>query len=65
MRKGEVATISVEACVRAPERVTDSILGRRNYWGRYGESYLRVTIAEEEEALVVVTVTIRRKGPKE
>lgn len=65
MRKEEVGRHLVEMCVSVPKRVTDSILGRRNYWHRYGEAYLRVTIAEEEEALVVATVTIRCKGPEE
>ena len=70
MRKGEVWRNVVELCVDAPEFVTDSIHGRKNHWRRHhwrrhDEGYLRVTIAEEDEALVVVTVTIRRKLPED
>ena len=65
MRKGEVRRNVVELCVDTPEFVTDSVHGRKNHWRRHDEGYLRVTIAEEDEALVVVTVTIRRKLPEE
>ena len=65
MRKGEVWRNVVELCVDAPEFVTDSVHGRKNHWRRHDEGYLRVTIAEEDEALVVVTVTIRRKLPED
>ena len=65
MRKEEVRPPLVETCVSSPELVTPSILGRKNHWRRHEEGYLRVTIAEEDEALVVVTVTIRRKLPEE
>jgi hypothetical protein len=57
--------MAVETCVRSPEEVTDSVSGRRNLWRRHGKGYLRVTIAEEDEAVVVVTVAIRRKMPEE
>ena len=65
MRKQEVRRHLVETCVSAPELVTSSILGRKNHWRRHDEGYLRVTIAEENEALVVATVTIRRNLPEE
>ena len=65
MRKEGVRPLAVEVCVSSPELVADSIVGRKNLWRRHGEGYLRVTIAEEDEALVVVTVTVRRKRPEE
>ena len=65
MRKQEVRRQLVEECVSSPELVTDSILGRKNHWRRHDEGYLRVTMGEEDEALVVVTVTIRRTLPEE
>jgi hypothetical protein len=65
MRKHELPRHSVETCVDTPELVTGSILGRKNHWRRHEDGYLRVTIAEEDQALVVVTVTVRRKRPEE
>jgi hypothetical protein len=65
MRKEGVRSLVVETCVRGPEHVTASILGRKNLWRRHEEGYLRVTIAEEDETLVVVTVTVRRRMPEE
>jgi uncharacterized protein YuzE len=53
MRKQEVRRDIVESCISSPELVTDSILDRKNHWRRHEEGYLRVTIAEEDEALVV------------
>lgn len=65
MRKEEVGREVVEVCIRSPESITESIKGRRNYWRRHEEGYLRVTIADEEARAVVVTVTVRRRGAKE
>ena len=64
MRRDDVVAESVYECVRGPESVTESVFGRRNYWRPYGGGYLRVTIAEEDEVLVVVSVVVRRKGPR-
>jgi hypothetical protein len=65
MRAHAIGRDLVEKCINAPEQVMPSVLGRSNYWLRFGESFLRVTIAEEEDALVVVTVTVRRRRPRE
>ena len=55
----------IETCVSGPDQVTPSVFGRRNYWLRFETSFLRVTIAEEGDALAVVTVAVRRRGPGE
>ena len=55
----------IEMCVGNPDQVTPSVFARRNYWLRLGTSFLRVTIAEEGDALAVVTVAVRRRGPGE
>lgn len=65
MRAWAIEQDLVDMCINNPERVTPSVFGRSNYWLRRGESFLRVTIAEDGDALVVVTVTARRRGPGE
>jgi hypothetical protein len=65
MRAWVIEQDLVETCTKNPEQVTPSVFGRSNYWLRRGQSFLRVTIAEEADALVVVTVIVRRRGPGE
>jgi len=63
MRWHAIGRDLVEMCVSNPHQVTPSVFPRHNYWLRLGTSFLRVTIAEEEDALAVVTVAVRRRGP--
>jgi hypothetical protein len=63
MRWNAISSDLIETCVSSPDQVTPSVLARRNCWLRLGDSFLRVTIAEEEDALAVVTVAVRRRGP--
>jgi hypothetical protein len=65
MRWHGISSDLVETYVGNPDQVTQSVFARRNYWMRFGASFLRVTVAEEGDVLAVVTVTVRREGPGE
>lgn len=65
MRWFKVSLEGIKECVDYPMARTSGTASKLNYWIRSGELFLRVTVAEEADRLVVVTVTVRRKGPRE
>ena len=63
MRRDHVPREAVEECIVRPEAVISSVLERKNYWVPHEGGYLRVTIAEEPDRLVVVSVVLKARGP--
>jgi len=55
--------VSQEAAVRSPDATTAGNGQRVNYWRRLDASFLRVTAVEEIESIVIITVTLRSRGP--
>lgn len=62
-RRHAVNEDDVLRAVSSPAVVTESVGARRNHWLRLGERWLRVTVKLEDAVMLVVTVTLRRKGP--
>jgi len=51
--------------LNAPGQVTPRYHGRMNAWKRMPGGWLRITYIDEGEVRVVVTVTLRPRGPGE
>jgi hypothetical protein len=64
MRRDSITTEAVEACVLEPDLAITGSASRTNYWKTHVGGYLRVTIAEEVDRLVVVTVTLKKRRPR-
>jgi hypothetical protein len=64
MRRDSITTEAVEACVLETDLAITGSSSRMNYWKTHAEGYLRVTIAEEVDRLVVVTVTLKKQRPR-
>jgi hypothetical protein len=54
----------IEQAVLRPEATRPSIENRVNYWRRWRNAWLRVTVVEEADRIVVITVTPKEKGPE-
>jgi hypothetical protein len=50
--------------IEAPNRVTPNIHARTNAWKQLGDRWLRATYTTEAGDVVVVTITLRRRGPE-
>jgi len=64
-RHGRISVEEVADAIDHPDGTTKSIKNRVNYWRRWRQGWLRVTIVEEPERIVVITITPRRKGPED
>jgi Domain of unknown function (DUF4258) len=58
MRRPRITEDDVELCITQPSNVSDSELGRLNYWRPFREGTLRVTALEESGDFVIITVTL-------
>lgn len=65
MRLWQLTETEVTEALRHPEQVTPSSHGQRHAWKQTAQGWLRVTYAEEDETFIVITVTVRRRGPEE
>ena len=54
----------VRAALATPIRETDAGGGKTHRWATHRGGWLRVTFRAEKSWLVVVTVTVRKQGPK-
>ena len=68
LRRDRIAQELIAIIVGEPEATTTAKLGRYHAWGRYWVTrtqtdWLRVTVAEEPDTLVIITVVPRRTGP--
>ena len=63
MRRDGVAPSMIDEAIDSPDDIEDTIEGRHNYWKRVEFGWLRVTIADEAEQLVVVSVVVKERRP--
>ncbi|MDP2935389.1 MAG: hypothetical protein Q8O86_02745 [Dehalococcoidia bacterium] len=64
MRFWGITEAEIALALADPDKVTDSIKGRKNAWKKGAGYWLRVTYLEEKGGFVIVTVTPRRRGPE-
>ena len=65
MRRDRIESELVKACLDVPDATTATTKGRTNYWRKHNMEYLRVTAIQEADTFVIISVTLRRKGPPE
>jgi hypothetical protein len=51
--------------IRTPDTVSPSVRSRSNAWKHIGDHWIRITFLDDGAAVVVITVTVRRRGPSE
>ncbi len=65
MRWRDIPVEWVEETARAPEWEEASVSGRVNRWRRARDRFLRVTVREEAEQIIVITAALKRTRPAE
>lgn len=55
----------VSDALRQPDRVTSTSHGEQHAWKPIPRGWLRVTCVKEDQTTIVITVTVRRRGPEE
>lgn len=63
LRYWKLTRSDVEHALSEPDRVTPSKSGRFNAWKRTEYGWLRITYIDEVDRRVIITVTVRDKGP--
>ena len=61
MKEREVTEEEVEITIKKPEDVEPSVKGRKNAYKFMNGRFLRVTLKEESNHMLVITVTIRKR----
>jgi hypothetical protein len=64
VRRWQIPLDDIEQSIMHPDATRQSVGDRVNYWRRWRDAWLRVTILEESDRTVVITVTLRGKGPE-
>ena len=59
MKWRKIGVEEVRSVVREPERLEDSIRGRRNAFKTVGRRLLKVTYKEDREELVIITAVVK------
>jgi hypothetical protein len=65
MRLYHVTPAEVTNALRQPDGVTPSSSGAQHAWKQIPRGWLRVTSIQEGQYTLVITVTVRRRGPEE
>ncbi len=65
MKEREVTEDETEFVIKDPDSIEQSVKGRTNAFKFLNGRYLRVTFKEENDHILVITVTIRKKPFKE
>jgi hypothetical protein len=55
----------VSDALRQPDGVTPSSHGEQHAWKHTSRGWLRVTHVKEGQTTIIITVTVRRRGPEE
>ena len=65
LKRFRVDEVDVRTVLDAPQfdEPDERHAGRRNAWGKRGSLWIRVTYVREPQRTVVITLTVRRKGP--
>lgn len=61
MKEREVTEREVEVTIKEPEYIEPSVKGRKNVYKFINNRFLRVTLKEELNHVLVITVTMRKK----
>ena len=64
VRHWQIPLEDIEQAILDPDATRPSMRNRVNYWRRWRNAWLRVTIVEEPGRIVVITVTAKKKGPE-
>jgi hypothetical protein len=65
MKERGVTEEETEMTINNPEHMESSIKGRKNAYKFIGYRFLRVTFREENDHILVITVTLRKRPFKE
>jgi hypothetical protein len=65
MKERGVTEEEAEMTINNPEHMESSIKGRKNAYKFIGYRFLRVTFREENDHILVITVTLRKRSFKE
>ena len=63
-RRWRISQAEIEEAIATPAATTPSVGNRVNCWHRWRGAWLRVTIEEQIDRMLVITVTPRRTGPE-
>jgi hypothetical protein len=63
MRRDGVTADDVQRCLDSAERVLPAERGAQHHWKQSDLGWLRVTIVDEADRLVAVTVVVKQRGP--
>ncbi len=64
LRRWDIQEAQIAEALNRPEKKTEGRVGRFHAWTRAEARWLRVTYVAEPAGLVVITVTLRRRGPE-
>jgi len=65
MRRDRIPEADAIRAIEDPDHVESEIRDRVNAWKRTGAGWLKVTYVVENETTVIITVTLKGKGPQE
>lgn len=65
MRLYRLTEAEVSDALRQPDHATPTSHGEQHAWKQTPRGWLRVTSTQEGQVTLVITVTIRRRGPEE
>ena len=65
MRMYHLTEAEVSDALRQPDGVTPTRHGEQHAWKHIPRGWLRVTCVKEDQTTIVITVTVRRRGPEE
>lgn len=63
LRYWKLSHEEIEKALSEPDKITPSRSGRSNAWKLVDAGWLRVTFIDEVDRRVIITVTVRDKGP--
>ncbi|OGL16750.1 MAG: hypothetical protein A3K12_04085 [Candidatus Rokubacteria bacterium RIFCSPLOWO2_12_FULL_71_19] len=63
MRRYRIGDALAEDAVRSADWEEPTVSGRLNCWKRVAERFLRVTVREEPERIVVISAVFKRQPP--
>ena len=61
MKERDVAEEEAKMAINSPDYIEPSVKGRKNGYKLIGSRFLRVTFKEDQEEILVITVTVRKR----
>jgi hypothetical protein len=65
MRLYHLTEADVSDTMRQPDGMTPTRPGEQHIWKQIPRGWLRVMCVPEDQTTIVITVTVRRRGPEE